>query len=65
MIFIREFNGIQLNEGNMMASGLYNVSTIDDVSLWFDDVIKDELMECDDDDFEERAKELIENAQIN
>jgi len=65
MIFLREFNGIQMNEGNMMANGLYNVSTVDDVSFWFDDVIKDELMECDDDEFEERANELIENAQID
>ncbi len=63
MNVLREHNGFQLNEGNLMANGLFNVSTDEDVSLWFDSETKDELMECDEDDFQEKCEELITNTK--
>ena len=65
MNILREANGIQLNEGNLMSNGLFNVSTDKDVSFWFDGETKDELMEVDDEEFQERCEELIKNSQID
>ena len=59
MVVLREVNGIELNVGDLNAKGFFNVSTEDDVSIWFDGETKDELMESDDGDFEESARQLL------
>lgn len=59
MVVLREVNGIQLNEGDLMAKGLFNVSNGDEVSLWFDGETKDELMESTDEEFVEKCEELL------
>lgn len=60
MNILREFNGIQLNEGNLMANGLFNVSSDEDVSIWFDEETKEELMEATDEEFVGLANNLIQ-----
>ncbi len=65
MVVLREVNGIQLNEGNLMANGLFNVSTDDDCSFWFDHETRDELMDCDDEAFQERCEELIAESLVD
>lgn len=65
MNILRKIEGFQLNEGNSMAKGLFNVSIKQDVSLWFDSDTKDVLMECDEDDFTERCEQLIKDSIID
>ncbi len=65
MNILREVEGLQLNEGNSMADGLFNVSSNSEVSLWFDSDTKDYLMECDEDEFTERCEAIIEESQID
>ncbi len=65
MKVLREVNGIELNEGSLMANGLFNVSTDNDSSFWFDAETKDELMECSDEDFIEKSEELIANSLVD
>ncbi len=55
MKVLREVNNIKLNEGNLAANGLFNISDDKDVSFWFDAEEKDLLMAMDDDDFEMAA----------
>jgi hypothetical protein len=59
MVVLREFEGYSLNEGYSMAKGLFNVSTDNDVSLWFDRETKDELITCTDKEFKEKCENLI------
>jgi hypothetical protein len=65
MNILRETQGFKLNEGNMMSSGLFNISTSDDtsVSFWFDEETKDDLLSMTDDEFLHDAKALIEYAE--
>ena len=53
MKILRSVGTIQLNEGNLMANGLFNLSdsSNDNLSLWFDFETKDELMKLSDNDF--------------
>jgi hypothetical protein len=50
---------IELNEGSLMAKGLFNLTYGHIVSMWFDIETKDELMELSDDEFIKRANELL------
>ena len=66
MKVLREVGGVQLNEGNLMAKGLnnlYNEKT-GEVSLWFDDELKNSLMEFSDDEFIFSAKLHFQIAEI-
>jgi hypothetical protein len=66
MKVLREVGGVQLNEGNLMAKGLnnlYNEKT-GEVSLWFDDELKNSLMEFSDDEFIFSAKLYFQIAEI-
>jgi len=52
MNILREEHGVQLNEGDLMAKGLFNLT--DDkgnVSIWFDEETKDELLSLSPDDY--------------
>jgi hypothetical protein len=65
MKVLREVGGVQLNEGNLMAKGLnnlYNEKT-GEVSLWFDDELKNSLMEFSDDEFISSAKLYFQIAE--
>lgn len=64
MEILREVKGIQLNKGDSMANGLFNLSLEDTVSFWFDSETKDELLECNDIEFETKALEIIQNSEI-
>jgi hypothetical protein len=69
MKVLRQLGQFELNEGNGMAEGLYNVTNsilvenTDDkgVSYWFDEETKDLLMLCSDEEFVSRAKQLAGN----
>jgi hypothetical protein len=65
MDIIREVNGIQLNKGNLMANGLFNVSNNTDVSFWFDTETKDELINASDEEFEVMSNQLISESCQN
>ena len=65
MITLRKFNGFTLNKGNGMANGLWNVSTDDDVSFWFDHEQRDELMNCSDEEFQEKSEILIAESLVD
>lgn len=65
MVVLREVDGIKLNKGSLMANGLFNVSTEDDVSFWFDFEQRDELMNMSDEDFVERSEELIAESLVD
>jgi hypothetical protein len=53
MNVLRNVNGIKLNEGNLMAKGLFNLSneTSNELSFWFDVDTKDWLISLSDEDF--------------
>lgn len=59
MIVLKQVNGIQLNEGNLMAKGLFNLSTDNDVSLWFDADVKNVLMRASDENFISLANDIL------
>tara|TARA_R110000851_G_scaffold33317_2_gene88620 strand:+ start:2701 stop:2904 length:204 start_codon:yes stop_codon:yes gene_type:complete len=67
MVVLRESDEYQLNQGSLMASGMFNISTTDNkfVSIWFDKHTKDELLACDDILFIERAKNLIDISFVD
>ena len=67
MNILRETQGFKLNEGNMMSSGLFNISTGEGndtkVSFWFDEDTKDDLLSMSDEEFVHDAKAYIEHAE--
>ena len=69
MNILRQVNKIQLNEGSLMAKGLFNLAFVNEnvvaVSVWFDEEEKDELMALTDEEFDSRAKEIIANSNID
>ena len=65
MNILRTVNGIDLNEGNLMANGLFNISTDDNVSFWFDVDTKDELMSYTDKEFQEKSESLIAESLVD
>jgi len=61
MIILRTVGNYELNEGNGMAKGLFNISNTEnnnELSLWFDQETKNELLELSDKDFENMAKDF-------
>ena len=67
MNILRQTQGYSLNEGNMMASGLFNISIGEGedtkVSHWFDEDTKDDLLSMSDDEFVHDAKAYIQHAE--
>lgn len=68
MNVLRQVNDIHLNEGNLMAKGLFNLALVTDnvvaVSAWFDEEEKDQLLALSDEDFLKEAKEIIAQSNI-
>ena len=68
MKILKQVGSIQLNEGSLMAKGLYNLALVTDnvvaVSVWFGEEEKDELLALSDEEFESRAKEIIAQSNI-
>lgn len=68
MNILRQVKNIELNEGSLMASGLYNLALVNDrvvaVSVWFDEEEKDRLLALSDSDFFNEAKEIIAQSNI-
>mgnify|MGYP000877428614 CR=1 FL=1 len=68
MEILRKVNNIQLNKGNLMANGLFNLAFITEnvvaVSVWFDEEEKDRLLALSDDEFSKEAKEIIAQSNI-
>ena len=50
MLVLRLFEDVQLNQGDGMAKGLYNLSNnkTNEVSLWFDEDEKNAMMSLSD-----------------
>jgi hypothetical protein len=63
MVVVRQVNDIQLNEGNLMAKGLFNLSKGGKVSLWFSSDDKDDFMAMSDEVFYAEASSVIEYAE--
>jgi hypothetical protein len=66
MNVIREVSSVQLNEGQLMAKGLnnlYNTET-SQVSLWFDNDVKESMMKLPDDIFLLVAKLYFKQAEL-
>lgn len=68
MKILRQVNNIQLNEGSLMAKGLYNLALVTDnvvaVSVWFDEEEKDRLLALTDEEFESEAERIIAQSNI-
>jgi len=66
---LRKIGQFELNEGNGMAKGLFNITNsilvenTDDkgVSYWFDRDTRDLLMRCGSSEFVSRAKQMAGN----
>ena len=69
MKILRQVNNIQLNEGSLMAKGLYNLALVTDnvvaVSVWFDEEEKDRLLALADEEFESEAERIIAQSNID
>lgn len=63
MKVLREVGGIQLNEGSLMAEGLFNLSKAGKVSLWFSSEDKDDFMGMTDEEFYAQASLVIDYAE--
>jgi len=57
MEILRSVNGYELNKGDGMAKGLFNISHSEKntLSLWFGGEIKDQLLIMSDSDFNDYA----------
>jgi len=65
MKVLREVNGIKLNQGNLMAQGLFNISDENNkVSFWFGDETAQEMLNMTDEEFINDANELIQHAEL-
>lgn len=69
MKILKQVGNIQLNEGSLMAKGLYNLALVTDdavsVSFWFDEEEKDRLLALTDEEFESEAKRIIAQSNID
>jgi hypothetical protein len=67
MNVIKQVGNIQLNQGNLMANGLFNLTNTEtkQVSYWFDHRTKNELMELNDEAFISEANEQFKTAEID
>ena len=63
---IRQVGSIQLNGGTSMLRGLNNLYDIEtgEVSLWFDNEVKDILIEASDEDFVFLSKLHFKIAEV-
>jgi len=66
MLVIRKVNGYELNVGDLMAQGLFNITNDEtkEISLWFDSDTTDELLAMSDEEFEDEAKEMCKLGNI-
>ena len=66
MKVLRQVGSVQLNEGQLMAKGLNNLFNTEtqQVSLWFDDEIKDAMLELSDEEFIEVARVQFHHAEM-
>ena len=62
MEILRKTERHSLNKGTLQATGLYNVSNKNDVSFWFDEEVKDELINMSDDDFDADCERSIKEV---
>jgi hypothetical protein len=64
MKVLRKTRHIELSEGSLQASGLYNLYDVknDLLSNWFDEETKDELMGLSDYHFHKKAKNFIKES---
>jgi len=63
MKVLREVSEFKLNQGNLMANGLFNISNDNELSLWFDNEVAQNLLQMTDEEFcyECRVKLLIDS----
>ena len=59
MEVLRKVGDLELNKGEAMANGLFNLSNEKDVSMWFDEETKDELLSMDEDEFSDEAEKMF------
>lgn len=64
MVVLRKVANIALNKGDLMANGLYNLTNGNQVSFWFEEDTKDDLMAMTDDHFFDEARVMLELAEI-
>lgn len=66
MVVLRQVGNVQLNEGQLMAKGLNNLfnTETEQVSLWFDDEVKDSMLKLSDEAFLEVARVQFNHAEI-
>lgn len=64
MNVLKEVGAVQLNEGNLMAKGLFNLynTETNQVSLWLDEEVKNAMMKLPDDIFLQVARLHFEHA---
>lgn len=65
MLVLRQVRDIELNEGNLQAKGLFNLSNENDVSFWFDEETKDRLMNLTDAEFWHQANQIIKESNLD
>jgi hypothetical protein len=65
MNVLRKVGDVQLNEGQLMAKGLNNLYNIEtgELSLWFDDEVKDSMVKLSDEEFLVEARIKFEYAE--
>ena len=63
MKVLREVEEFKLNQGNLMANGLFNVSDKNNnVSFWFDSETAEEMLNMNDAEFINDSIHLIKHA---
>ena len=69
MNVLRQVNNVKLNQGNLMANGLFNLSfeqgNVVAVSNWFDQETADRLLALNDAEFFHQAKDMIAESNID
>ena len=63
MKVLRQVNGFQLNEGTMMANGLFNISKDDKISFWMDSETAEEMINMTDEEFISFSIALLKHAE--
>jgi hypothetical protein len=63
MKVLRQVNGFQLNEGTMMAQGLFNISKDDKITFWMDAETAEEMINMTDEEFISDSIALLKHAE--
>jgi hypothetical protein len=63
MKVLRQVNGFQLNEGTMMAQGLFNISKDDKITFWMDSETAEEMINMTDEEFISDSIALLKHAE--